>query len=179
MHIHGHGTGFTILELMVTLSIASILLVASAPALQSFSQRQTMKVAVNNLQNDLMMARSEAVHLNSRVVTCPGTPTEGCAGNNEWSGGWIVFADENTDRQLQSSETVVRRGYGFENLYIRSSSGRTDVRFFPDGSAPGSNGSITFCGLGGAAKARKLVISNLGRVRRDNASSLNKADCPT
>lgn len=185
MHIHGHGTGrrlqegFTILELMVTLSIASILLVAGVPSLQTFTQRQAMKAAINSLQNDLMMARSEAVHLNTRFVTCPGNPSQGCSGDTEWSSGWIVFADENADRQLQPSESITRQGYGLENLYIRSSSGRTEVRFFPDGSAPGSNGSITFCGLGGAAQARKLVISNLGRIRRDVATGVNAADCPT
>ena len=62
-------------------------------------------------------------------------------------------------------KTIVRHGQGVENLDIHSSSGRTDIRFFPNGSAPGSNGSITFCGLGRPGESRKLVISNMGRIR--------------
>ncbi len=184
MQIHGHGTGhpfqtgFTVLELMITISIAGILLVTAAPSFQSFTQRQQMKAAVTSLQNDLMMARSEAVRLNMRVVTCPGDPAQGCTGSNEWNTGWIVFADDNADRQRQPGERVVRRGEEVENLRVLSSSGRTDVRFFPDGSAPGSNGSISFCGLGGPAHARKLVVSNLGRIRRDEAPDLDTDDCP-
>lgn len=184
MHIHGHGTGrsfrdgFTLLELMVTLSIASILLVAGAPSFQTFTQKQLMKAALNSLQNDLLMGRSEAVHLNTRVVTCPGTTAKGCTGKSLWNKGWIVFADVNGDRQFQSAETLVRRGHGFDNIEITSSSSRKDVRFFPDGSAPGSNGSITFCGRGGPPMARKLVISNLGRIRRDASPTVNEENCP-
>jgi type IV fimbrial biogenesis protein FimT len=184
MDIHGHGTGsrfctgFTALELVITVSIAGILLAAGIPSFQEFSNRQQLKATVNSLQNDLMMARSEAVHLNARVVACPGDPARGCTETSEWSEGWIVFTDGNADRQRQQTEAVIRRGYGLENLVIRSTAGRTDIRFFPDGSAPGSNSSITFCGLGGPTQARKLVISNIGRIRRDTAEDMDESDCP-
>ena len=49
MRIHGHGTGhsfaaaFTLLELLITLSIASIVLIAGVPAFQNFTLEQQMK----------------------------------------------------------------------------------------------------------------------------------------
>jgi len=184
MLIHGHGTGsqfirgFTVLELMVTLSIAGILLAAGIPSFQAFSRQQQMKAAVATLQNDLMMARSEAVHLGIRVVACPGTPEDGCSGSAVWNPGWIVFADANADRQRQQTEPVIRHGMEIENMRILGSAGRADIRFFTDGSAPGSNGSITFCGPGGPAQARKLIISNLGRIRRETVPDLDLAKCP-
>ena len=178
MDIHGHGTGFTALEMMVTLSVVSILLLTGIPALQEFSMRQHMKAAVATLHNDLMKGRSEAVYLNTRVILCPGTPAGGCSGGTDWSGGWIVFADRNGDRQRQKDEPLVRYGQGWERMRIRSSAGRSDIRFFPDGSAPGSNGSISFCGLAGPAKARKLVISILGRIRRDADPDIEPENCP-
>lgn len=185
MRIHGHGTGskhphgFTVIELMVTVSIAAVLLVTAVPSLRQFTLQQRMKAAISNLQNDLMMGRSEAVHLNTRVVGCPGDPDAGCSGANDWSSGWIVFADDNADRLYQRSETLIRHGQGHRELFIRSSAGRTEIRFFPDGSAPASNGSISFCGPGGPDKARKLVISNVGRIRRDAAPDINPDFCPT
>ncbi len=185
MHIHGHGRGhsftkaFTLLELLITLSIASIVLIAGVPAFQNFTLEQQMKAAIGSLHIDLMVGRSEAVHLSTRVVSCPGSPATGCSDDSNWSDGWIVFADSNADRQHQTGETIVRHGQGFENLHIHSSAGRTDIRFFPDGSAPGSNGSITFCGLGGPEKARKLVISNMGRIRRDSAAGIDIVRCPS
>jgi len=184
MHIHGHGTGctrqdgFTVLELMITLSIASILLLTGIPTFQQFTLKQDMSAAIASLHNDLLMGRSEAVFRNERIVACPGSPAEGCSGASHWGAGWIVFGDSNGDRQRQDSETVIRHGQGFERLSIQGSAGRSDIRFFPDGSTPGSNGSITFCGPGGPENARKLVISNLGRIRRDTAPDLDPAFCP-
>jgi type IV fimbrial biogenesis protein FimT len=169
---------FTVLELMIVIAVAGVLLAAGIPALQSFTQKQRMKAAVATLQNDLLTARSEAVHRNQSVVACPGEPLAGCIGITDWSAGWIVFSDRNRDRQRQHSEPMVRHGQGFHNLNIFSSQGRTEVRFYPDGSAPGSNSSISFCGPGGPAEARKLVISNLGRIRRDLIPNLNPAFCP-
>jgi type IV fimbrial biogenesis protein FimT len=185
MRIHSHGTGhslaaaFTLLELLITLSIASILLLIGVPAFQNFTLEQQMKAAIGSLHNDLMVGRSEAVHLSTRVVSCPGSPATGCSDATDWSDGWIVFADSNADRQHQTDETIVRHGQGFENLQIHGSAGRTDIRFFPDGSAPGSNSSITFCGLSGPEKARKLVISNMGRIRRDSAADMDTSRCPS
>jgi type IV fimbrial biogenesis protein FimT len=185
MCIHDHGTdlrrnpGFTVLELMLTVSIACILLLTGIPSFQQFSRLQNMKAAVGSLQNDLMMGRSEAVTINTHVVACPGEPGPGCSGGTNWARGWIVFADLNADRKLQTDERIIRRGHAVDNIDILGSQGRTEIRFFPNGSAPGSNGSITFCGMGGPAEARKLVISNLGRIRRDTASNTDPANCPT
>jgi type IV fimbrial biogenesis protein FimT len=185
MGIHGHGTGvhrhtaFTVLELLVTLVIAAILLLTAVPAFQQFSWRQHMRAAVGNLHNDLLVARSEAVFRNISVVACPGDPAGGCQGSSDWSDGWIVFADDSGDRQHQPAETLIRRGQVFEALAISGSAGRRSVRFLADGSAPGSNGTIGFCGLGGPALARRLVISNIGRIRRDDYPAIDPANCPS
>jgi type IV fimbrial biogenesis protein FimT len=183
--MHNHGTGihrhaaFTVLELLVTLVIATLLLLIAVPSLQQFTWRQQMKAALGNLHNDLLVARSEAVFRNVSVVACPGDPARGCAGSGDWGGGWIVFADDNDDRQRQLPEPLIRRGQVFEALAISGSAGRSSVRFLPDGSAPGSNGTIGFCGHGGPALARKLVISNIGRIRRDDFPGIDPANCPS
>jgi type IV fimbrial biogenesis protein FimT len=169
---------FTVLELLVTLSIMAILLLMATPALQQFTWRQHMRAGVGNLHNDLLAARSEAVLRNVTVVACPGNPLTGCADSSNWSQGWIVFPDFNGDLQHQAAEGLVRTGQVFENLGIFSSSGRRSIRFLPDGSAPGSNGTIGFCGLGGPSLARKLVISNIGRIRRDLFPDIDAALCP-
>jgi type IV fimbrial biogenesis protein FimT len=183
MRIHGHGTGihrqaaFTVLELLVTLTIAAILLVTGVPALHQFTWRQHMRAAVGNLHNDLLAARNEAVFRGVSMVACPGDPGAGCADSADWSGGWIVFPDHNDDRRRQPEETVLRHGQVFEALSITGSRGRDRIRFLPDGSAPGSNGTIGFCGFGGPPQARKLVISNVGRIRRDLFPDIGPERC--
>jgi len=184
MAIHGHGTdirhdsAFTVLELLVVVAIATILLLTAVPALQQFTWRQHLRAAVGNLHNDLLTARSEAVYGGTSVVACPGDALLGCSGSADWSHGWIVFADSNDDRQQQADEPLLRHGQVFEQLKVGGSAGRSTIRFLPDGSAPGSNSTIGFCGLGGPEQARKLVISNIGRIRRDAYPSIEPTNCP-
>lgn len=178
MHIHGHDPGFTVLELLVALTIAAILLGVGTPALQQFTHRQQMKAAVSSLHNDLLLARSEAVFRNLEVVACPGDPASGCSGAGDWSRGWIVFADSSGDRQRQAGEPLLRHGQWFERMRITSSASRSSIRFYPDGSAPASNAGIAFCGAGGSARARRLVVSNVGRIRREDYPEIDPADCP-
>lgn len=184
MRIQAHGTGiqrmtaFTVLELLVTLVVAAILLLTAVPSFQHFTQRQHMKAAVSGLHNGLLLARNEAVHRNIAVVACPGDDADGCTGGRDWSGGWIVFPDLNDDRQRQANETLLLHGQRSGNPFANSSPGRTSIRFLGDGTTPGSNASISFCGRGGPPQARKLVISNIGRIRQDAAPDIDPDLCP-
>lgn len=178
LFIRAGGTGFTVLEVLLVLAITAILLILGIPALQSYGMRQRMSACINLLHTQLALARNEAIRFNTQVVACPGTVATGCTEAADWSDGWIVFGDLNADRRHQAAENVLRAEPGLEQMVIRSSSGRTNLRFYPNGSAPGSNSSITFCDARGPAKARKLVISNSGRIRREEAPEINASNCP-
>ena len=170
--------GFTILELMITLSIVAVLLTLGVPAFHKYSLKQKMNAAVSSLQNDLLYGRSQAIYRDIQVIACPGSPSYGCTESTDWSDGWIVFTDVNTDRLRQDGEDLLRHTQALQNIMVHSSSGRTNLRFYPNGSAPGSNTSFSFCGLGGPEYSRKLIISNLGRIRRDEPDNLDPMHCP-
>jgi type IV fimbrial biogenesis protein FimT len=174
----GRAAAFTVLELMVAMSIAGILLVVAVPTLRHFTLKQRMTAAVSGLHYDLLMARNEAVFRRGSVVACPGNAAEGCAAHADWEKGWIVFSDRNGDHQLQPSETLLGQGNPLEGIRARGSARRDRIRFSADGSAPGSNTSIRFCGGAGPVDARKLVISNLGRIRRDREPDIDPSLCP-
>lgn len=177
MKIHGHGTGATVFELMVTLAVASILLGLAVPSFESFTTRQRMKAAVAGLHQDLLAARSQAVYRGAVVVACPGNPQSGCTGGSDWTGGWIVFEDRNGNRQLSGDEPLLRHGLPPDAIAVHAPASRHELRFFPDGSTPGSNGSISLCGRDGPEGARRLVISNIGRIRRDAFPGVDPALC--
>lgn len=178
MRIHGHGTGVTVLELMVTLSIAATLAVLAVPSYETFTAHQHMKAAVAGLHNDLVSARSQAIHRGSHIVACPGSPETGCSGDSRWDDGWIVFEDTDADRQRGDTETLLRHGQPPSTVDIRTPASRSALRFSPDGSAPGSNVSIGLCGRDGPASARKLVLSNIGRIRRAPYPDIDPSQCP-
>ena len=181
MHIQGHGTGrplgLTALELLVSLAVLGILVSIAVPTYRNFVLEQRIRAASNALHLDLLAARSEAVQRNTQVVACPGRPSNGCAASNDWDGGWMVFRDANGDRDLQHGEAIVRNAPRIDGVSIRSSRGRRDIRFFSNGSAPGSNTTISLCGPGGGKHARKLVISNIGRIRRERYPDIDLNLC--
>ncbi len=176
--IERHGSGFTVLECLVVVSILAILLVQGVPALRDYGLRQRMSAAMHALHSHLALARNDAVRFNVEIVVCPGTRTAGCRSDSHWDEGWLVFEDLDGDHQYQPGERLLATEPGLEHLAIRGTSGRRYLRFAPNGSAPGSNTSISFCDLRGPAAARKLVISNLGRIRRESMPGLDPASCP-
>lgn len=167
------------LECLIVICILAILLIQGVPALRDYGLRQRMSASMHALHGHLAMARNEAVRLNSDVIACPGNPPGGCRTDSHWDHGWFVFEDLNGDRVFQDPERVLAAEPGLENISVRSGSGRRLIRFRPNGSAPGSNGSISFCDLRGPMAARKLVISNLGRMRREPMPALALTLCPT
>lgn len=90
-------SGFTLVELMITMAIVGILLVVGVPSLKTFMQGNQLIAASNELVSALHVARSEAIKLNSRVSICESSDGTSCTTTGDWSNGWIVFVDANGD----------------------------------------------------------------------------------
>jgi len=170
--------GITALELLVTMAIAAILLATAVPSFKNYSWNLRMRTAMDVLQTDLNLARSRAISHNIQTIICPATDASDCSGESNWQQGWIVFADLNGDRHKQEGEPLLKHAGAVELLTINSSRSRNHLRFFPNGTAPGSNISILFCDSRGAEKAAAIAVSNSGRIRQQTNSSKTNANCP-
>ena len=86
-------SGFTLIELMITLAIVGILLTVGVPSLKTFMQGNQLIASSNELVSALHIARSEAIKLNSRVSICESSNGISCSNTGSWKNGWIVFVD--------------------------------------------------------------------------------------
>jgi type IV fimbrial biogenesis protein FimT len=59
--------GFTLIELMTTIAVIGILLVASVPTMRGVIENSRIRSATESLKYGLMLARTEAVRRNTRV----------------------------------------------------------------------------------------------------------------
>jgi len=170
--------GFTALELLVGMAIVAILLATAVPTLKNYSWNLRMRTAMDVLQTDLNLARRRAISLNVQTVACPAAGGSTCSGDSNWGNGWIVFTDLNADHRRQAGEPLLRQSGEVEFINIRSSRSRRYLRFYPNGSAPGSNMAIRFCDKRGARYAGKVSVSNSGRIQQQSGGIKATKNCP-
>ena len=107
MHSKQHSNGFTLMELMVTLAIATILTTVAVPGFNGLIKKNRIAGYTNNLVTSLAMARSEAVKRNAQVSLCASNNGTNCT-NTSFDQGWIVFTDKNTAGTVDGTDTILR-----------------------------------------------------------------------
>ncbi|MGC4027472.1 MAG: GspH/FimT family pseudopilin [Steroidobacteraceae bacterium] len=151
-HIHPepamprYGGGFTMVELVVTLLVASILAALGAPAFNRFVMNNRLASQTNDLVSAIQLTRSEAIKRNAGLRLCRtnSATANNCAGSiGSWE-NWIVRTVAGT-----GGSTVIRRGmvntYG-GTLTVNSNFTADIITFGSDGLAR-SGGNLINAGL--------------------------------
>lgn len=169
------------MELLITLSVAGILLGIAAPDFRETLQQSRQDNRVMELTGALNFARSEAIKRSSRVSVCARSSDTSCGTN--WNKGWIVFLDNTTNAGvIDATETILKianplpSGFALTNSAITQgvadATQRSYVRFGPRGlSNWRGSGTFTFCDDRGSEAARAVNVSMSGDVRRARAGS--------
>jgi len=167
--------GFSLYDLMVTSAVAGVLGIG-AVGMTSLIQETRMTAAVNLLIGDLGLARSESIKRQAVVTLCKSSDGATCADDGGWHNGWIVFADENNNHDVDADEAIIRVQQRLDgNLTLRY--GETGsygyVRYKPNGEAwPGA--TFSFCDRRGASKAKGVIVYWTGRPRVTRKTSEGK-----
>lgn len=165
-----HRKGFSLIELMTSLSILTILLTGGIPSLTDFYTQHRADSSIRIIQQTLQFARNQAITLNRTVTAC-AVIDEKCVQN--WQVGLTVFIDTNSNNQLDDSD---------KKLYITNAFdpkdtvkyNRTAIRFQPDGLASGTNGTLKYCPSSATSPySRAVVINQAGRVRFSTDDNIN------
>ncbi len=83
--------GFTLLELMFTLTVAAILLGVGVPSFIDTIRNNRAATNINELSNAFAIARNEAIRRGANITVCRSSDGATCGA--DWADGWIVFVD--------------------------------------------------------------------------------------
>lgn len=156
--------GFTLLEIITTMTIGMTLLITGIPAMHKLIQQNLHSTHVNTFVGHLHYSRSEAIKRGTNVVMCRGSK-EDCARTAGWQHGWLIFVDENHNRQRDIDEQVLRYEAGWDDGIEVTSGRRRRIVYQPSGYSPGTNGTYVFCNPSYPELVRAVILSNTGRPR--------------
>lgn len=169
--------GFTLLDMLIAVTILALVLGIAIPGVTHAVARVKAVSARTALTTALFDAQRNATVLGRQVVVCAGD-TGGCSGGIDWSDGWIVFIDDDHDRQRGPGERLVRQEPALSpGVGLHGTLGRSRVVYLPNGSNAGSNATFTLCDRRGPQDAERLILANGGRLRRDRAEAAPAVAC--
>ena len=94
-------SGFSLIELLIVISLIAVLLGLAAPSIREFMLNNRMSAYANDLLGDLQLARGEAAQRGQMVTICPSTDSSAaaptCSGSTTaWETGRIIFTERTT-----------------------------------------------------------------------------------
>lgn len=191
--------GFTIYELLITMTIIGVILTIGVPGMSEFTQNSRITGVSNDLHSSFQVARSEAARSKANVTICSSSNSMAAGAqcdDSPFADGWIIFVDVDGDIAVDAPavEPILRRhGPVPDAIDISTNGGASYFSFAPTGLGRGNvNGdpalqTAVICddrgnqsAAGGWSTARFLVITPLGRatVLRDVAQITAAGGCP-
>lgn len=160
-------SGITLLELLITLAVASLLLSAGVPGFRNVILDNRLASEANEFVTAVNLARSAAVRYQRNATVCASTnfdaavPT--CAAGTDWSNGWIVWVDKDRDSATDANEIVIVNGplSGSTTFTSTAASGFT---YDALGFGVTAGDALTMCDNRSGETGRVISVNNVGRT---------------
>lgn len=156
--------GFTLMELLVVISIVGVLSALAVPSFSRFIQGERADALNTEFAGAVLVARSTAIQTGTPTIFCGSGDSASC--NGDWSSGWIVFRDDDRDSAKGADEDfILRRNDNTDRatLEVTSDDGTSlsMVRFNYRGSPGGELSVVASSG----DQTRAMTVTPFGKPR--------------
>lgn len=164
--------GFTLLELMITITVLVILMTIGVPSYQSTVRNNCAVSGANSLLSIFTVARSEAQRRGRTVTVCPGNSDgTGCAtSGTAWEASLVAFVDTDKNHKLDSGEELIRSLTPLSTCSAVSSNFGSYISF-DSLASPNDSGTFTITPNNQTDITRKLKISRPSKIRICNPTT--------
>jgi len=156
--------GFTLVELMVSVSVTSILAAIAVPNFSDFIVKMRVDNEISQLHRMLFLTRNAAINSGLKAIICPLNDANQCT--SQWQNELSVFVDVNNNKKFDANETIIsiREAINTGDKLIYGK-GRTKITFKPTGQLSGlANGTFRYCPKTHKNRARGITIARSGRL---------------
>jgi type IV fimbrial biogenesis protein FimT len=171
--------GFTLQELLIGIAIFLILAGAGVPSFINYARNGSRDNTTTDLFADMYYARSEAIKRKTKVYLCrsanPNATPPACGGTaQDWSTGWMVFADKNSNGVYDNgTDPLLKVGTPANNrIHIKSNAkANAMIAYNTDGSLDTNFATAVFAicddrdndGNDDAAYGEDITVGAMGR----------------
>lgn len=155
---------YSLYELLITLAVATVVVGVGVPEFSEIVARSRQRVEINALFHAIYAARKQSISARRAVSLCPSPDGQQCTPGTDWSGGWIMFINNDRDSppRVDAGEMILkhhvvspavrltanRQGFTSRGTWLRT-----------------TNGTVVACDSANRVVPRALVISYTGRPR--------------
>lgn len=167
-------SGFTLIELMVAITIFVIVAQISVWFFADFLAKNRANNQISLLHRNINFARLYAIEHDSYVTLCALKDKE-CL-EDEWHNGVSLFIDNDRSTSLTNDELIIST-FEYSHEADTLEYPRTAITFRPDGSLNGfQNGTFVYCPNSddSSLEGLALTISQTGRIRIKSTNKCQK-----
>lgn len=160
-----HQSGFTLIELMITLALGAVLMMVAVPSFVQFQRNAQLSDAVSNFISAANTARANAMKQGLNTYLVPNNAGTG------WSSGWFVYADSNWNQAYDAgTDEVILRHEALSADVSINASGLTDGYMMFNGSGyprlnSGAFGAGRIVMSNTSPRSSSIILDPAGRVR--------------
>jgi type IV fimbrial biogenesis protein FimT len=167
MH-HLKNQGFSLIELMITITIFGILTSVAIPSYTTFMTASRLSNQNTALMLDFVFARGEAATRAKRVTVCQSANGTACSAGG-WHTGRIVFIDNGSAGVVDNGDEILRVAAAINTADAMTSTTSNTYISYNAAGVPNTNIVIKTCqsGFHGA----KVTIYPSGRISKDKVNA--------